>query len=71
MNIQFAPVKRQFDGDELGEFLSFLEEHELEPEENDGEYTVHTPRSGWLIAYFTETPLSGPPGGWVNLVPAY
>jgi hypothetical protein len=58
-------VHETFAADELAEFLSTMDEFEMEVEVEDGEFTVTTAR-GTLVAAFSETPLTGVPGGWCS-----
>ena len=58
---------RQFEADELAEFLEFCEENDIEVDEEDGEYSAFSPESEMRVAYFNATPSDGSvPGGWAR-----
>lgn len=61
-------ASKQFDPNELGEFLDACEERGLEIDINEeDEYTAHSDKDGLLCAYFCSVPSTGPAGGWIAL----
>ena len=66
MNLAVESMNKQFEADELGEFLETIEELDLKVNEDDDEYTVHLESTGQLVAYFCAVPRCGPAGGWVS-----
>ena len=65
MLIYAGRINEVFGADELSEFLITMDECDKEVECDDGAYSVHT-STGTMLAYFSETPESGPPGGWAR-----